>query len=235
MSKLMNVLKDKEFSLFVSLPSNSMELAQAAIEGGADVIKVHMNVEHRASGNSFGSLRDNQHVFENIVRDFQGPVGIVPGDSILKVTQEEIDALIHMGIDFLSLYGHDAPAYLLSENRVSKMIAINHSYSWQEIESYNSLPINVLEASVIPGDQYGTPLSVRDLMMYQQLTAQVTKPIIVPTQRKIGVDDLEGLLQTGVKGVMIGAIVTGADVDSIYQTTKTFRKKIDLLLGDGSS
>ena len=42
--------------LIASLPRNDPELARAALAGGADVLKVHLNVTHNASGVRFGSL-----------------------------------------------------------------------------------------------------------------------------------------------------------------------------------
>lgn len=37
-------ITNNKFSLVVSLPSNSLELAEAALEGGAMAVKVHCNV-----------------------------------------------------------------------------------------------------------------------------------------------------------------------------------------------
>ena len=41
--------------LVVSLPRNDVELATAAANAGANALKVHMNVAHRASGTHFGT------------------------------------------------------------------------------------------------------------------------------------------------------------------------------------
>ena len=42
----LSVLNQRRPALIVSLPGNRVELARAAVECGADVIKVHMNVQH---------------------------------------------------------------------------------------------------------------------------------------------------------------------------------------------
>jgi len=44
------VVNENKFTLVVSLPENNLELARAALEGGAQAIKVHANVWHRSSG-----------------------------------------------------------------------------------------------------------------------------------------------------------------------------------------
>ena len=52
--------------LIASLPRNDPELARAALAGGADVLKVHLNVTHNASGVRFGSLAEKAANLEAI-------------------------------------------------------------------------------------------------------------------------------------------------------------------------
>ena len=47
--RFVQLMDQRKFTLVVSLPSNDLELAKAALEGGADAVKVHCNVWHRAS------------------------------------------------------------------------------------------------------------------------------------------------------------------------------------------
>jgi hypothetical protein len=41
--------KERPTVLIASLPRNDPALAQAALDGGADVVKVHLHLQHRAS------------------------------------------------------------------------------------------------------------------------------------------------------------------------------------------
>lgn len=221
------LLKEKKMTLIVSLPSNSQEVYDAAVEGGADVIKLHINVEHRASGNRFGTLEENIEILQRVTANRNIPVGIVPGDSLEKINHELIESLINLKLDFVSLYAHHTPPWLLNEQRLSKMVAINNEYSTAEAISLTWLPIDMLEASIMRPEQYGTPLSVQDLASYRLLTQSIDKPVVVPTQKLVHDSDIETLYQTGVKGLMIGAIVTGHDPESIYRKTKLFKDRIN--------
>ncbi|MFC3767847.1 hypothetical protein [Paenibacillus sp. GCM10012303] len=232
MKKLVDLLRQK-MALIVSVPSNSLSMIQAAVEGGADAIKIHFNVEHRASGTMFGKPEQYAGLAEEIARIFPGPIGCVPGDSPEKVTKETIDRLVGYGFDFVSLYAHHAPAWICTERRISMMAAVSGDYTEREAASFWTLPIDVLEASIVPGTEYGTPLTVRDLLAYRGLVEASGKPVVVPSQRRITPDDLEALQLTGVRGVMIGAIVTGTEASSIYETTKRFRRAMDALNGNG--
>ncbi|MFA9560348.1 hypothetical protein ACERII_23805 [Evansella sp. AB-rgal1] len=229
MKRLQDLLSNNKMSLLVSLPANSMELAKAASEAGADVIKVHMNVEHRASGNLFGNLKENEEFFKELNDYFSGITGIVPGDSQEKVKQDEIVRLKELGFDFLSIYSHTAPAWLLEENSLEKMIALSNHYTNYELHSFHTANIQVLEASVMNPDDYGKALTIKDILHYQYLLSQVNQPIVVPTQKKIARKDLKTLYKIGVHGLMIGAIVTGKSADQIYETTKAYKEEIERL------
>ena len=58
--RFVDLMTDRKFVLVVSLPSNNLGLAKAALEGGADAVKVHCNVWHRASGHTFGTYEENK-------------------------------------------------------------------------------------------------------------------------------------------------------------------------------
>ncbi|HQN29432.1 MAG TPA: hypothetical protein PLT43_12740, partial [Mesotoga sp.] len=44
------LLKSERKLLIVSLPENTFEFARAALENGADAVKLHVNVKHRVTG-----------------------------------------------------------------------------------------------------------------------------------------------------------------------------------------
>ncbi|GIP32229.1 hypothetical protein [Paenibacillus sp. J2TS4] len=228
MNQLAPLLQQKT-ALIVSLPANSLELFQAAVEGGADAIKLHFNIEHRASGTSFGPTTEYTDLLAEMRERFDGSIGAVVGDSLQKVTKEEVDRLIASGIDFISLYAHHAPGWLLSDQRIYKMLAVNGDYSESAVSAFRTLPIEMLEASIIPAQEYGDPLSIKDLLNYRWLVDRSGKPVIVPSQRDLQVEELEALQLAGVKGIMIGAIVTGTDGPSIFDATRRFRRELDRL------
>jgi hypothetical protein len=55
-TKTEEIFKTKKMVLIASLPKNDPALAKAAAAGGADMLKIHLNVEHAASGTKFGSF-----------------------------------------------------------------------------------------------------------------------------------------------------------------------------------
>ena len=109
--------------LIVSLPENSVELARAAAEGGADALKVHTNVRHDASGTQFGSLAEERERLEGILA-VGLPTGIVPGVAASLPSRQDMAELARMGIDFFDLYVHDMPVWMTRVEGMTRTAAI---------------------------------------------------------------------------------------------------------------
>src|SRR5512137_366944 len=119
--------------LIVSLPGNDLELAHAAAEGGADAVKVHMNVVHRASGLSFGSFSEEMPRIRRITAECGVKVGLMPGQQELP-TIDELKSLIVEGLDFIDIYAHHLPASYLALGKMIRLIpAVDHTWSGAEV------------------------------------------------------------------------------------------------------
>lgn len=225
---LINMLNKKEISLIVSLPENNVEFAKAALLAGADILKIHINVEHRASKTRFGSLTEELETIRKIIslcKEQNKPIGIVAGGHN-KIPMTEIDEIINEGFNFISLYDkHMNP--LIFNKDIYKMVAIDDNYKIEYVKAYDKLPIDVLECSIMDPETYGGELTVREILQYQSIRSTTSKPIVIPTQRNITPEQALILQQIGINAIMIGAIVTGKTKDSIYETTLKFRSTID--------
>jgi len=209
-------------ALIVSLPANSPELAQAAADGGADALKVHLNVRHEASGTRFGALSEERANLEAII-GLGLPTGVVPGAGDQLPSPEEIDAVAAMGMDFFDLYAHDMPAWLVGFSGMTRAIALDHSWDAGSLRQYAALGFELIEAAVVPHEGYGRPLSVADLASYRRLRESTDLPLIVPTQRAIRPEEAPMLVgPIGINAIMIGVIVTGREPRSLRAATARF-------------
>ena len=87
----------------------------------------------------------------------------------------------------------------------------------------------MLELSIIDKEEYGTRLNARDLSKYQTIASLSDIPCVVPSQKFMQSKDVPLLYQTGVKAVMLGAVVFGKDASNLESALKAFRKEIDQL------
>ena len=208
--------------LIVSLPGNSRPLAEAAAEGGADALKVHINVDHAASGTHFGGLAEERANLEAILA-LGLPTGIVPGAADRVPSPEEMRALAEMGMDFFDMFITTMPAWLIRFSAMTRVGAVGPGVSPETVGEVEALGLEMIEAAVVPPDGYGRPLCLADLVNYRRLRAATKLPIIVPTERAITPDDVPLLLnEIGLDAIMIGAVVTGRDPDSLARATRLF-------------
>jgi len=229
MNQLHDQLSHNEWTLLASLPANDIDLARAALRGGAQGLKVHLNVEHFASGSRFGSF-DEEHeriaAIVEVAREAGASVGVVPGGSGKFATPEEFAHLKEIGVDYFDAYPFDCPAWATLQTDLDVMIAAHNGMPLDELRRYGAFGMSLCEASVIAHDEYGTPLSARDLAIYSDVCERAGVPTIIPSQKKLEARDIPALRKTGAKGVLLGAIVLGREAGSIEEGLKAFSGRV---------
>ena len=227
MNRFEELFRHKKMTLIMSLPVNDADMCRAAFEAGADAVKVHINLHHNAGGEDLGGYTENREVFMQMLSCAKGPMGIVPGASAEGI-MKDIEKVRSSGFEFVSFYTKFLPVRALPLPQ-TLMVACDGSFTYPEIAAYERLGAGVLEASVIPSSEYGQPLNFRDLATYASISANTKLPVVVPTQRAIGPEDVKYLWQSGVRGLMIGAVVTGKSVSGVYDAVAQYRREIDKL------
>lgn len=219
----------RPMSLIVSLPANDPVLAQAAAAGGADAIKTHINVDHRASGTHFGSIDDERAGLEGALATGL-PVGLVVGGEG-SVQREDMEAASQMGFSFFDVYAHHAPAWYpeVAGERLA-MVALRHDDPLERSLGLAAVGVGAVEASLCDPDDYYAPLTLDLLADIARLVALVDLPVLVPTQRAIRPHDVAAVASTGAAALLIGAVVTGNEPDGVEAGTSAFRRAIDALI-----
>ena len=224
----LSVLNQKRPALIASLPGNRLDLAKAAVECGADVLKVHMNVEHRASGLHFGTFAEEKDILRQLLSVANGACGIVAGNSVKDVERDYLQAF-ELGFEFISLYASATPLSVLRTPGIVKMIALAYDYTLEQVRDLSSIGADVLEASVMRPETYGQRLTATELMEYSAICRESRLPVVIPTQRAILPDEVEQLAACGAAGVMVGAVVTGSQEDEFRRSVSAFRNALDKL------
>ena len=187
---------------------------------------------HRASGHTFGTYAENRAFLRQLI-ELAGdvPVGLVPGGEEAFITPEERLELEAMGLKFFSAYSHHLPCFMMESKALTKMVAIDCTYTQNTLDAVSRSAMDVLECSVQPGENYGTPLCYADILRYSDIAAKSGKPCLIPTQRKIKPSEVRHLYEAGCKAVMIGAIVMGKEptADQVRAATAAFREAVESL------
>ena len=217
---MLETLKSDESTIFVSLPKNDTDLAEAAVAAGAQGLKVHINVNHRASGTTFGTLEEERATIEEIC-DFDVPIGIVPGQN-LETIRGALPLLDEFPIDFVDAYAHHLPATFESHTDYPVWASVSDEYSFEEIRALNTTGIDVVELGIQPKERYGEQVSTRDVATYIRLNDTIEKPAVVPSQLKFTPSDMRTLSELGVSNFLLGAVVIGDTVDSVSEAVSSF-------------
>ncbi|MEV4841474.1 hypothetical protein AB0K05_43715 [Nonomuraea sp. NPDC049486] len=203
-------LPESRLAVLVSLPRNETALAQAASDAGADGLKVHTNVRHRASGTDFGPLDAEREALRGILA-LGVPTGLVVG-AAGSVSIAEMAAAREMGFDYFDVYAADAPAgYVEACGPVTPMVALGPGDGPSQARALARRGCGALELSTLEPDRYGTPLSLATLARLEAVASAVDVPVVVPSQHALVPDDLASLRDAGAAAVLLGAVVTGAD------------------------
>lgn len=227
-----DLISGQKFTLVVSLPSNDLTLAKAALEGGAHALKVHCNVWHRASGHTFGSYEENRAFLRALIALCGDvPVGLVPGAAEAFITEDQLQELEEMGLSFLSAYSHHLPCFAMDSRKITNAVAIGPDYTGGLLEAVRDSDIGVLECSIVRGEEYGSALTCADLLRYSGIVQKTGKPCMVPTQKKIRPEDVKHLYRAGCRALMIGAVVFGQEPtpEKVREVTAAFRSAVEAL------
>lgn len=217
---------DSSLALLVSLPRNDVALAEAAIGAGADGIKTHVNVHHRAGGTRFGSVAEERAELERIVA-LGVPTGLVIGGEG-QVRRAEIDAGRSLGFAFFDVYLSHAPAWYVDAcGSVPAVAAVGAGEPTERVGVLQSLGYAAVEASLAAPADYGTPLSADRVADYARVAALTRLPLIVPSQHALTPDDVPALARAGAAAILIGAVVTGTETDRFGEVIAAFRAAID--------
>jgi hypothetical protein len=232
MPRLISKLRGSRPTLCISLIRNEPELAKAAQEAGADALKLHTNLSHGPSGITIPDLDREADRLQAVLEAVDVPVGIVPrgrpGTGPL-----EVERLRDMGFDFVDLYArHVSPAMLAVEG-ITKWAAATPDYTTEMLRTLaGRKDVDVLEAAFLPVEVFGSPLNLDDLVRLELGLAALDgtgTPLVLPTDRRLAVDDLPVLHALGLRNYLLGYAVTGADTSTVAQATGNFRKALDKL------
>ena len=150
-------------------------------------------------------------------------MGIVPGAED-PATPRKIAGLEELGIDFLDMYWHHLPTYMLNRTKLKIAAAIDGNFQYEELPVLTRRQdVAMLEASIMDKTEYGHPLNLRDLVKYELIATGSFKPVLVPTQKRLLPSDLLLLREVGIKGVILGAVVTGKEPQTIRETVRKFK------------
>jgi hypothetical protein len=215
------------FALVMDLHANRSDLAHAAEEGGVDAIAVQINGEGIVGGGEFGSFELEEPYLREVRETVSLPVGINIG-AMRALTPKEWEAILSIGFDFVTMYAHDMPLFVLGDNRITKIAAVGSGYLLEQIRAIaeNRL-VDAVEMAYVSRKRYGTPLDLLDLSTVSLIAKATCKPILLPTQKAVKPEHIAFLKASGCRGLVLNRFVAGTTPESYERAARWFRTYLD--------
>ncbi len=208
--------KSPAMAIVTRLSPGEPDMAAPSGEEGADALLV--------------SIDDLERGAETLSRVSQVAGDIPLGVSVKAVTKDDVEQLIELGCDFLLFNANEVPAAILSETRIGKVMEVDPSLSDSLARTIARLPI---DAVFFSAEQQ--PLSVRQLMDCARLASLVGKPSLLALPAALRSEDIEGLWQAGVRGLVLTLEQQSLSqvkemIQALPPTKKRAEKGMDVLL-----
>lgn len=210
-----------KFPVIVSLARHDLDLAKAALDGGASAIKVHLNAYHRASRVTFGSFAEERPFLEDLAK-LGAPMLVMAGQETVP-SSADMDALADLGFEGFNVYVDHLQPHLL-QSRLRPMPALAATSTDAGIARLAAIPGAMIEASIMDFADYGTPLTSGDLARYAHIAKLSSAPIIAPSQKKFTPEDMPRLRAAGIAAPLLGVIVTGTTPESMLAAVSAIVK-----------
>jgi len=210
------VAREKSLPMLIvaSVPVGNAKLAAIAAKAGADALLI--TIEHE------------ERIEEALVKLSSAKTDIPWGVSLSAVTKEEVEQLIEINCDFVIFAPDKTPAAVLQAEKIGKVLQIDPSLSDSLAKAVNRLSIDAVLLGPVSEDE--SPLTVRQLMVYERLAAGAGKCLLAAMSPGLPVDDIESLWGLGVRGVVVDLAVKNPEqrlskLKEAIQKLPTTRKK----------
>lgn len=228
MGRIADILKRK-FTIISNLYTNSLQLASASEEGGADAIEVNLNLEEGGTGVRYGTIDLEEHAITEIVGSVKVPVGVRIGDTPM-IGREEWEKIVSTGVDYVKMMAHHMPSFIYNDERVCKIVSVGSGYVLEQVEILaHDGRVSAIEAAIISPQVFRLPLTLLDITTYALITRRSSKPVVVPSQKYIEPQDLRVLKKVGVEGLVVNYTITGTQPLSYSEILQEYRKVADEL------
>jgi hypothetical protein len=213
-------------ALLAVLPQNNTEYASTAAQAGADAIVVGIDKTESTLPGLFGSFDLMEDSINSILSTASVPVGISIGDS-RPLIEENWERIVAKPFGFVNMYAHHMPSFVLEDNRVEKLVSIGPGYMLEQVKGISEMEgVVALESAIVAPQGRNHVFSALDLATLGVLARLSAKPLVIRTQKKMGVADIQSAVRSGVRGVSVDASALEPGIEAYRDALTTYRSQV---------
>jgi hypothetical protein len=186
----------------------------------------------------FGGIAEERERLAEMVRAAgERPVGVVVGTNG-ELTTAELDELMQLGIDFVAVYPHRAPAALLSMESLGHVARLDPGYPAGPLRGLAELAIDAFAVSAGRPRDSLNGFTVHDMANFRQLLDALHRPVMVASSWEIQPAELQFFRDQGVESLILTPHVLGDSAESVREKVASFHDAISTLgppIGRGRS
>jgi len=205
MSKLVKKLKQVSAGIAQPLgfktttvsPNRRMLLISVLPRGDAAKITQLIQAEVDAILIYSQDLEQNKQITQQLAKNAES----IPWGIWLKaMTEEKVKQLTEIGSDFLVFEASTAPAIILLQEEMGKVLKMDLPQDNGLLMTIDRLPI---DAVLLEIKKEGEVLTISDLMHCQWLAGLIDKPLLVATAQELTDKETQALWEAGVNGIVV--------------------------------
>jgi hypothetical protein len=213
-------------ALLAILPQNNTEYASTAAQAGADAIVVGIEKTETTFPGLFGSFDLMEDSINSILSTSSVPVGISIGDS-RPLIEENWERIVSKPFGFVNMYAHHMPSFVLEDDRVEKLVSIGPGYMLEQVKGISDMDgVVALESAIVAPQGRSHVFSALDLATLGVLARLSSKPLLVRTQKKMDVADIQSAVRSGVRGFCVDAAALEPGIEAYRDALSTFRSQV---------
>jgi methylmalonyl-CoA mutase cobalamin-binding subunit len=186
----------------------------------------------------FGGMDEERDHLAEMLRAADGhPLGIVVGANG-DLTAAELEEMAKMGVDFVAVYPHRAPAALLSMETLGHVARLDPGYPGGPARGLADLELDAFAVSSGRPRDSLEGFTVHDMASFRQLLDTLNRPVMIASSWEITPEDLKFFREQGVEALILTPHVLGDTAESVGTKVAEFQRAISALgppLGRGRS
>jgi len=212
--------------LVAILPQNNTEYADVAAQSGADAIMVGIDKTDTSLPGLFGSFDLMEDSIDSILSNTSVPVGISIGDS-RPLIEENWERIVSKPFSFVNMYAHHMPPFVLEDGRIEKLVSIGPGYMLEQVKAIAEIDgVTALEAAIVAPQGKNHIFSALDLATLGVLAGLSSKPLLMRTQKKMGVRDIRSVIRLGLRGISVDAAALEPGIEAYRDAISTYRSQV---------
>ena len=178
----------------------------------ADAVLFNVDGEDASYSGHYGSYDLHDAYINDALSTISVPCGIGIGGA-KPLTEDYWERIMSTPFSFVEMYAHQMPLYVLSDDRLKKVVAIATGYILEQVKELSRQDgVEALDVAIVPPQARGNPFSALDYSTLHLISELSARPLLLRTQKRLAPSDLDRVLKLGVKGLIADpCIFSGAD------------------------